>query len=167
MALTYDSIQSYSATGSQNQITFSSIPQTFTDLVLVCNVRGSVNQEDLQACLNTDDFTQTNYYFVQLTSVGTTLAGAGYLAGNQTSFRLGDYLPNATNHGGTETHFLSYSNTNVKKTILTTSFNTNATQQMSCLYNSTSAINNIKIRLGAIGNFAAGSTFTLYGIKGA
>lgn len=167
MALTYESIQSYTASGSQNIITFSSIPQTYTDLILITNTRGTVNQEDIFAYLNTDNgTTNNNYHFIQMTAVGTTLAGASYLTAAPT-FRIGDYIPNSTTFGGTETHFLSYSNTNVKKTILTSSFNNSAIQQMSCLYNSTSAIDTIKIKLGGLGNYVAGSTFALYGIKAA
>ena len=168
MATTYESIQSYTATGSQGTITFSSIPQTYTDLVLITNTRGTVNQEDIAAWLNTDNGTSNfNYYFVQYTGVGTTSAGGSYFAGNQPTFRIGDYIPNNTTFGGTETHFLNYANTSVKKTILTSSFNNSAIQQMSCLYNSTTAISTINIKLGGNGNFVSGSTFALYGIKAA
>jgi hypothetical protein len=167
MAFTYDSIQSYTATGSQNKITFATVPQTFTDLVLVCNVRGTANNEDLICYLNSDDGTSNyNYYFVQATATNGSASGLLYLY-PQAAFRLGDYTPNATTFGATETYFNSYSNTSVKKTMTSNSFNSTASQQMSALYDSTSAISTINIQLGARGNFAAGSTFSLYGIKAA
>jgi hypothetical protein len=165
MAFTYDSIQTYTATGSQNQITFSSITQTYTDLVLIINAQGTVIYEDVNCYLNSDNgSSDNNYMFTQMTAVNTTLAGAGYWA--QPRFRVGDYLPNSGTYGASETHFLNYSNTSVKKTIIINSFMA-ATQQLSALYNSTTAISTIKIGLGGLGNFVAGSTFSLYGIKAA
>jgi hypothetical protein len=158
---TYTPIATYTASGSQNSISFSSIPNTYTDLVLVLagNATGGTDYPKIQ--VNGDS--GTNYSDTQL--YGTGSSAASYRESNQTSFVFATY-PNTSSPTISRFNFMNYSNTTTYKTILARidypAGNTNADV---VLWRNTSAITSITI--SETNNFASTSTFTLYGIKAA
>lgn len=157
MAITYEPIGTTTLT-STAAISFTSIPATYTDLILVTklNVSGG-NDVDLR--FNGD--TGSNYSYV--TFYGTGSARGSTRAGNLTFARIDYYGYAETNVGHINiAHIQNYSNTNMYKAILARNNNaSNGTGLNSCLWRSNSAINSIAI----IGNYDAGSVATLYGIK--
>lgn len=149
-------------------ITFASIPQTFKNLWVKVSAQGSLSgPETFQMNLNGDagnNYSSTYYYaapagnVVNTSASGAALAVIGAIDGN-------------TGGSTIDLHFNGYSG-GFSKTWHGTSANaggnvTNATsfllQPLAGHWNSTAAITQIVFSL-LLGNFAAGSTFSLYGI---
>jgi len=158
MAATYTPISSITLGSTVSSVTFSSIPQTYTDLILV----GSVNTTaglDYWYRLNSD--TGANYS-------NTRLLGGGSTA---TSFRAASSTLNYLNANTTTgqhnfvSHFMNYSNTTTFKTQLTR-FNNATTETLLRvnLWRNTAAISTILIQTDS-STFTADSTFNLYGIQ--
>ena len=178
MAGTYEPIQSVTLTTASTAITFGSggtIPQTYTDLVLISNCSTSSNDQTIYAQMGNGSIdTGTNYSKTVLAG-----QGSGGLSARQSNTSIGVAVGGFYYGAGTtfpstiQTHFMNYSNGTTNKTILSR----DATQRNDggneagvfvglWRSTSTSAINQIKIYPSA-GNFTVGSTFTLYGIKAA
>ena len=160
---TYTLIASATASGSTGNIAFTSIPQTYTDLVLVAFVKQSTSAYLGYIRLNGD----TNANFSE-----TLLYGTGSTAGSaRESNRFIGYVGNWTTGNVTSVfttyviNFMDYSNTTTFKTYISrggdSSTETNAVVN---LWRSTAAINTIDFSVN-IGNLASGSTFKLYGIE--
>lgn len=147
--------------------TFSSIPNTYTDLEIVCQITDATaaNRTDVDMRVNGDS--GTNY---SSTILGGTTAGgtnsqrstnaSKYTIGMMTN-ELGTILIKVQNYSNTTTYKTVLSRTNV----VTVSggaadYPVGATVG---LWRSTSAINSITIQSAQ--SFTAGSTFTLYGIN--
>jgi hypothetical protein len=169
MATTYEPIATTTLGSATNSVTFSSIPSTYTDLVLVMNYSSSASATAFSYRLNGD--TASNYSETELIGNGTSATSVRY--SNQTGGDIGNSITSST-AGATNTivHFMNYSNTSTYKTALWRSNNAGtATQAGVTLWRSTSAINQIVLSLS--GSFSStptaniGSTFTLYGIKAA
>jgi hypothetical protein len=164
---TYEPITTYTASGSVNTITFSSIPATYTDLVIVTNVRASV-LDSYRMRFNGD--TATNYSFTVLRSDGTT--PSSYRVSSKNLIELyGVADSNASTLANTIYHIQNYSNTTTYKNALMRinhiggSSSNNHFEQAIGIWRSTAAINSIE--LFTVQNFGSNSTFTLYGIAGA
>lgn len=155
---TYIPIATYTTSGSQTSYTFSSIPSTYTDLVLIANGKVVNNGDFLYVQFNGD--TGSNYSRTQVQGTGSAAqSGRG---SNETSGYIGVwYSVNST----IRVNFQNYSNTTTYKTYLSRS--DAADQNTSAwvgLWRNTAAINSIKILSSAITD---GTTFTLYGIAAA
>jgi hypothetical protein len=160
---TYVAIATATASGSVATIDFTSIPQTYTDLVLVYN--GTVSANWVWVRPNSD--ANANYSWTRLLGTGSSLSpgrvtrGAG--APNDRRLELGI----ATTGEATTNIFTfnNYSNTNTLKTVLCR-FNSTGSHMgaMAGLWNSTVAISTITVGNDNAANFSAGSTFNLYGI---
>lgn len=162
---TYTPIASQTLSTSAPSVTFSSIPQGYTDLVLTSSGIGTgATNHDLILQFNGD--TATNYSSTRLYGDGTSalsdrltteIAGVwnGYWGGSGT-----------TTQNFTITQIMNYSNTTTYKTSLTRQGPNNAGQvwATAALWRNTNAINSLKLYLGT-GNIASGATFTLYGIQ--
>lgn len=160
MARTYEPIASVTVSGtSTNSVTFSSIPGTMTDLVLVA--RYSLTGAALpQVQFNAD--TGSNYSDTDLTGNGTS-ASSGRDS-NQTKGYLGN---NAQNNNVIVANIMSYANANVFKTTISSYANAGAAVDRRVnLWRSTSAITEVKFYLSA-NNFADGAVVSLYGIRAA
>jgi len=142
--------------------TFSSIPSTYTDLVLVISspTTGIGANSAIQVGNSTID-TGSNYSLTQLYGTGSAAASQ---KGSNINFGYGGVI---TGTAVAITHFLNYSNTNIYKTWLSRgSAPSNYIDATVSMWRSTSAINTIKV-YGDSGTYAIGSTFTLYGIAAA
>lgn len=162
MAFTYTPISTQTLGSATSSVTFSSIPSTYTDLVLIFTAtKDSGTVVNPYFRVNGD--TGNNYSYTRVYGDGTT---AGSDKGTNASvILLGELATSPI--GTTRVNFMNYSNTTTYKTTLTrsdnTSYNTNA---IVGLWRSTSAINSITA-LTLSGSFATGSIFTLYGIQAA
>jgi hypothetical protein len=172
-ANTYSQITGGSVTlaTAASSVTFSSIPATFTDLVLVTSVPGFTggnNSRGYRFELNAD--TGTNYSCTQLNNSTTTSVSSR--ESSQTRGRIG-FLSETTNDvSNGMAHFMNYSNSTTYKTVLgrTSNMSSNGDANVFAgvsLWRSTAAINAIKLTLSDNSNFPIGSTFNLYGILAA
>jgi len=161
MPATYEPIATNTLSSSAATVEFTSIPQTFTDLVLVMNTTIGSSTGAIQGVINSD--TATNYSITRL--IGNGSAASSDRVTSTTSLFLGDV---ATSPTIAIAHFQNYSNTTTNKTIIARGNDSTVRVLMAAnLWRSTSAITAIKIQNNAAVNFAIGSMFTLYGIKAA
>lgn len=146
-----------------SSVTFGSIPATYRDLRLVVDVinTSSSNQTNIQ--LNAD--TGANYYRVIMASQAAT--GATTTAASGTSIVcMGWSAPENTVRTIMTADFLDASATDKHKHLLLRSAHTNEVDSVAARWASTSAITSIKLYPDS-STFAAGSTFSLYGIVSA
>ena len=166
---TYTPIASLTLSSAQSSVTFSGIPQTYTDLVLVTNWASSNSLSFLYIQFNSD--TGSNYSFTELYGNGS--AAGSYRESNQSipwvSSNVG--VP-STIKANTIMNFMNYSNSTTYKTWIARMNSVDApsypgTAASVGLWRSTNAITTITLKNRTSGvdyNFASGSTFNLYGI---
>jgi hypothetical protein len=162
---TYTPIATTTLSSATASYTFSSIPSTYTDLMLITNY-GLSADADSQLYVNGVN-TGTSYSETYVRGNGS--AASSSRRSNQPYWILGlAGVTVPTTLSTVEIHqFQNYSNTTTYKTLL--SRINNAGAQVAArvgLYSSTSAITSITVG-GIAANFIAGSTFTLYGIAAA
>lgn len=162
MPKTYEPIQTQTLSSASADVTFGSIPQTYTDLVLV--IAASPTSNGVTGYMQVNSDTGTNYSMTGVRGNGTDVAS--YRASNNGNFWF-DYAGN-TNTGTISVstiHFLNYSNTTTFKSNIVRQGNQgDVVELLAQLWRSTSAITSIRLYWSS-GNFASGSTFSLYGIK--
>lgn len=164
MASTYSQIATTTLGSAAASYTFSNIPQTYTNLVLVTNAQTTTNQDALRAQFNSD--TATNYSYTQLYAVSGT--ASSNRSSTQSGVRLTNGSPNSGSEFGIGTiHIPNYNNVTTYKSILSRNASSYISSAFGGLWRSTAAISSIKIYPESGGNILSGSTFTLYGIKGA
>ena len=160
MAVTYEKIATTTLGSAAASVTFSSIPQGYTDLVLVVT-GGASTDANLRCQVNSD--TGSNYSRTNVGGTGTSVISSRLTSQSYLEFNFQSYLQNNLNLNSV-THFMNYSNSTTFKTVLsrTNSAALGADANVN-LWRSTSAISTIYIYSSA-GTFNSGSTFTLYGI---
>tara|TARA_R110000868_G_scaffold201379_1_gene448948 strand:- start:1050 stop:1556 length:507 start_codon:yes stop_codon:yes gene_type:complete len=168
MASTYEPIATVTTSGTTNVITFSSIPNTYTDLRLICNFT-SDGTFSHRIQFNSD--TASNY--------ANTL-----MVNNSGAVQINEAVGArwASNSVGVDPTIPSmaiidifgYANTSLNKAFLSQGAGSYYTTTGGYaeinvgLWRSTAAINTLKLLWSAGGyNFKAGSIFALYGIKAA
>lgn len=162
MPATFEPIATTTLGSAASTITFSSIPNTFTDLKLVLVVRATTNQYG-QFRINGD--TGSNYSYTWLDGSGTSVASG---RGTNDSFvYLSQRLIVSAQPSFYTLHFFSYAGS-TNKTILTTN-NQDANGSgfvgnQVALWRNTSAINQISL-ISGVTLYDVGTTATLYGIK--
>jgi hypothetical protein len=161
---TYDAIATQTLSSTAASVTFSSIPSTYTDLILVCNPITAVTTGQIAIRLNAD--TGTNYSRTILWGNGAT-AGS-YRNANENYAYTGYYTNLWTNPTTVIFQINNYSNATTNKTILGRSSNANEASMASVnLWRSTSAITAIELTISGASSYSIGSTFSLYGIASA
>ena len=164
MASTYEPIATTTLSTASSSVTFSSIPQTYTDLVLVWSgLNSASNAEGFQIKVNSGSGTLQSL---------TRLQGNGSTASSAISAN-GDPSCGVTGNAGRDTiiaNIMNYSNSTTYKTIISRYNSTGGTDDRVGIYvnltRDTAAITSLLIS-STSGNFISGSTFTLYGIKAA
>jgi hypothetical protein len=164
MATTYTPIATTTLASAAASYTFSSIPSTYTDLVVVVTARNTTSTYTATIRLNGDS--GANYSSTQLYGNGTT-AGSNRDTSRTSIDNI--YAASSADTAGvfnvTLVNIQNYSNTTTYKTVLSRSNLTVQVAASAGLWRSTAAITSLGIFSAS--NFAAGSTFTLYGIKAA
>ena len=148
--------------------TFTSIPSTYTDLVLVANGNVSVASTTKLNVGNGSIDTGSNYSWTVISGTGS--AANSYRESNVTYTQNERYANwDATNRATTIIQLQNYSNTTTYKTWISRGDNAaTGVDAIVGLWRSTSAINQIMISCTNSGpTFLVGTTFTLYGIKAA
>lgn len=156
---TYTLISSQTMTSGTSSVTLSSIPATYTDLIMV--IDGTVGSNcGIQLRFNSDS--GSNYSFTRMTGDGSTASSDR--SSNATFMELGYYV--STTRNMNILNIMDYANTTTYKTVLnranaqTVNIGVQAYVE---LWRSTSAINSITIN--ASGNLATGTIIKLYGIE--
>ena len=164
MASTYTPIATQTLGSATASVTFSSIPSTYTDLVLIISAQGASGASSaINAYFNSD--TASNYSYLQLTGNGTAAASA--INTSSTRMRLG-WSAITSDFAPTVFSIQNYSNTTTYKTSIgRINDATSITGAVVNLWRSTAAVTGITMNLNSGANFNTGSTFTLYGIKAA
>jgi hypothetical protein len=163
MPVTYDKIATTTLGSAASDIIFSSIPSTYTDLVLILVGKRTTGGNNLAINFNNDSSSLYSR---------TVLFGTGSSAGstqNSSQITLTDFYVglNATNESTHRINIFNYANTTTNKTLLWRSDRADeAVQAIVGLYRSTSAINQITLATSG-STIATGTTATLYGIKAA
>jgi len=157
---TYIALANTTLTGTASSITFSSIPATYRDLVLVTNVVatsgvGGAGEQDIRFRFNSDS--GNNYNRVAMTGNGS--ATASFAVSNEDHLFI--LLSSSVISTGL-VHIMDYSATDKHKTVLARGNLSNGrVQALAGRWADTSAITSITCLLD---NFASGGTLALYGI---
>jgi hypothetical protein len=172
MPKTYEPIQTQTLGTAVATVTFSSIPQTYTDLICVIEGRGSRADYDVGVFVRFNSDTASNYSWTFLYGSGT--AAGSSRAATQTNI-LGRLLSASATAGVRSNmilNIMNYSNTTTNKTVLerlNEPPSGGADYGMGLvagLWRNTAAITTLTL-FTEVGNFNVGCNFTLYGIKAA
>ena len=162
MPATFEPIASVTLSAATASVTFSSIPQTFTDLVLISSVQTQTNNDALDVRFNSD--ATTSYSSTQIIGEGST--ATSYRNSNQSLGRIGNNIPSTTSFATVITNIQNYSNSTTNKTFLSRFNNASSgTGAFASLWRSTSAITSITVYPETLNTLLSSSTFSLYGIR--
>lgn len=156
---TYIPLANLTLGSSASSVTFSSIPATYRDLVLVINADGT-SQTELYVRMNGD--TASTYTAVRMQGNGTTTASTTYSGtGGMRLNGNGDIMTDFSFKAVIQ--LLDYSATDKHKTLLSRTSSSNGVDANAGRWPSTSAITSVRA-YPFTGSFDVGSTFALYGI---
>jgi hypothetical protein len=157
---TYVALQTQTLTTTAASITFSSINQGYTDLVIIAQIKGTANTF-LNLRFNGD--TGSNYSRTVLSGDGSTVISER--RSNQTSINT-DYNETIQTNLNyiTTLHIMNYANSTTNKTVLCRPNNAATGVGATVgLWRNTAAITSVSLVANS-NSFDSGSTFTLYGI---
>jgi hypothetical protein len=163
MPATYEPIATTTLGANTSSVTFSNIPQTYTDLVLITNTLSTGTGNDGRLQFNGDS--SSIYSSTQLFSNGSTVTSNNNT--NQTSLRLlNDYHLSLRSIG--IVNIMNYSNSSMWKTCISR-FGTSdySVGTFVGTWRSNSAITSVTALVFGGDSFVSGSIFSLYGIKAA
>ena len=172
MAKTYEPISTQTVGTAVSSVTFTSIPQTYTDLVFVGSTYYSAS---VSMVVRFNNDSTTNYSYTVLGGSNAAPGNGAYsgISTSGSSINLLGYYATTNSSGNifapTVANIMNYSNSTTYKTLLSRSYaQDNGTgkdaELFAGVWRSTAAITRVDL-LTSSGNFAVGSTFTLYGIK--
>ena len=169
MANTYTLIASNTLGASAASVTFSAIPDTFTDLVLRYSARNDDSTTILGVRFNGD--TATNYSNTILRGSGSAASSISYHTNRTQLFEQDGIEPStmtANTFNSGEIYIPSYlASQNKPMSTFTVTEDNSSTAYMSAIANlwrNTAAITSIELYSNG-GNLVSGSSFFLYGIK--
>lgn len=159
---TYEAIATQTLGSGVTNLTFSSIPSTYTDLILVCNGNTAANANNY---LQFNGDSGSNYSATRLSGDGSAASSARSTSATQILLDGFGYW--TTGYSANKIiHIMNYANTTTNKTVLTRANNASiGTDAIVGLWRSTAAITSI--RFNSDSTLQTGSTFSLYGIKAA
>jgi len=166
-AQTYEPLATTTLGSNTNSYTFSSVPSTYTDLILICGDLSAGSSQTIYVQPNSD--TGSNYSFTVLNGEGSVVQSIRASNSSQGLVVGGSIggVPASKNAMGI-LHIQNYSNTTTFKTSLSRySAGGVETQAAVGLWRSTAAISSLKVTISGGTNILAGATFTLYGITAA
>ena len=171
-ATNFESIATYTASGTVSDITFSSIPSTYKILQLrhvIRDTSGSSGDRSIFAQFNGDTST-SNYMWNRIYSYsGTNVYGLDFSNTTGAVF-AGICIANSSSHtndyGANITEIIDYANTSKTKQIRQYGGSSQSQFNSASLWTGTSAINSIRIFCSGGASIKINSTVALYGIKG-
>lgn len=161
MPKTYEPISTQTLGTATATVEFTSIPQTYTDLILVVVGGNTAGGEDIALTFNSD--TGTNYSRTVLIGNGSTASSVR--TSNAARIALSAAFTTTLDATNTITHIMNYSNTTTYKTVLHRGNNAaGAVYLLAGLWRSTSAITSLNANTTG-STWLAGTKFSLYGVK--
>jgi hypothetical protein len=166
---TYEAIATQTLGSAAASVTFSSIPGTYTDLVLICQPASTTSSDNVGLRFNGD--TGNNYSSTCLSGDGSSASSSRTT--NFSYINVANIIGTTGTLGGMTTisHIMNYSNSTTNKTVINRTSQNGATfngvEAIVGLWRNTAAITSIVVRQTGSPNFITGSTFTLYGITAA
>jgi hypothetical protein len=155
-------IATQTLTAAAASVTFSSIPQGYTDLILITSTKTSSGSADGAIVCTVNADAGSNYSSTAL--YGTGSSALSFRSSNQTKMYFGRW--SNTQYTATKTQFQNYSNGTTYKTVLSQGGNTtDYIFEWVNTWRSTSAITSMELKVDDGSNFAIGSTFSIYGIQ--
>ncbi len=156
---TYIALANVTTSSAVSSVTFSSIPATYRDLVVVCNFIPTLNPVTDSFYIEFNGDTGSNYSYVRMTGNGSAAASAtgsgASITGNAIgvmTYQQGNALVNIQDYSATDKH----------KTWLSRA-NFGWTSAFAGRWANTNAITSVKILVSGT-TFQSGATFALYGI---
>lgn len=162
---TYEAIATTSVSSSTATIALSSIPGTYTDLVLVITAKVSAGA-DIWIRVNNDS--GNNYSYAEIDATATTVSASK--AASQSNGLLTDWYgtPTTDNSHICICQFNNYSSTVHHKTMLSRANRASSgVDFVQSKWSNTSAITSLTLRFSGGTTFEAGTVVSLYGIKAA
>jgi hypothetical protein len=162
MTVTYEAIASTTLGSAASSYTFSSIPSTYTDLILIYNTQNNTSPSNVGFQFNAD--TASNYSSTFVKGNGST-ASSGRNSNSTLGFLGVAYSTSGVFDPGIVS-IQNYANATTYKSWIVRYGNAGSegTAARVGLWRSTAAITSIKV-LPDANSFSTGSTFSLYGIK--
>jgi hypothetical protein len=141
-------------------VTFGSIPATYRDLICIVTAKGSVS---LQSRITLNSDTGSNYNYQRMSGNGS-FAGAVSAVNQTRGFLSAQSGPTSFDITQISINIMDYSATDKHKTIISRADAAAlATEAFVNRWASTAAVTSVQIRTST-GNWAAESTFALYGV---
>ena len=155
--------------GGASSIDFTSIPSTYTDLLLKVSYRTTDATNTATLISNFNNDTSTNYNNLFLFGTGSSVGSGSYTSNNSNYHGYGNIsTTTASTFANAEIYIPNYAGSTNKSSSSENVSENNATAANATLganiWNNTSAINRVTLGVYAQ-NFAQYSTATLYGIK--
>jgi hypothetical protein len=165
---TYEPIATTTLGSATQTVTFSSISQSYTDLVIVINnvkhsYAGSDTVQDNVLQFNSD--TGSNYSFTRMSGDGSS-AESGR-ASNITAIQAAYPMASATAGGTLILNVQNYSNSTTYKTVLIRTAASTKTSVYVDLWRNTAAITSMVVGASSGYTLSAGTIITIYGIASA
>ena len=162
---TYTPLATITLTSSASSVTFSSIPATYRDLVIVFNgQRSASGTVGLRVRFNSD--TGSNYHVVKMLGDGS-VAESSVDSPNDYVEGSANRAISAVSRSNAICQIMDYSATDKHKSVLSRSSRADATEGQAYAsasrWANTAAITTVRLYLGS-GDFASTSTFSIYGI---
>jgi len=163
---TYTQIASTTLGSSSSTVTFSSIPATYTDLVVSIGIAGLSAQETPKMYFNGD--TSALYSTTFIDGNGTSVL-TNRTTGQGSFYGIGAYNSgNPTGVSSILVNINNYSNTTTFKNMMARSAAATLSTNLTVgLYRSTSAVSSISFIVHGGNSYLTGTTFSLYGITAA
>lgn len=159
---TYESIKTYTFASAGSGFSWTSIPNTYTDLVIVGYLKNTTgNNYEAYITYNGDSGANYSYTFVQNYN-GSLQAGQNVTINQTRQFKTG-----SSSFSAHQQNIFNYANTNVYKTSMGRSGNDDFNNVILGVgyWKNTAAINRIDLAMESGANFAIGSRLDLYGIR--
>jgi hypothetical protein len=168
MATTYKAIATVTVgSGGASSISFTSIPATYTDLLLKISARGT-SSGTFENYILAVNGSQTGLSGRHLYGTGSAAGSATYPSGDGSIFSVPNNAT-ANTFGNAEIYIPNYAGSNNKSMSIDNVSENNATagqQNLQAeLWSNTNAITSLTLTMSSSANYVQYSTATLYGIK--
>jgi hypothetical protein len=154
---TYTALATVTLASTNTSITFSNIPATYRDLVVVSNISRATADGLIQIQLNSD--TGSNYSRIWMLGSGSGSGNSG--TSTDSGYKMLSY---STRISTVISQLFDYSATDKHKIMLWRGNDSGAeVSAMAGRWANTAAVNTLRVHT-VVGDFATGSTFSLYGV---
>jgi len=155
---TYTALATVTLASTAASVTFSSIPATYRDLILIITAQRTGSPVNVGMRFNGDS--GSNYSSVFMTGTGSS-AVSGTVSGTNVQLDVYPYPP-SSGFNNYIVQIMDYSATDKHKSVLVRVNDAgNATEASAARWANTAAVNSLALTLS---NFNTGSTFSLYGV---